>query len=232
MGRGIFITGTDTGVGKTYVAAGIAAGLRRSGVDVGVMKPAETGCRRKAGRLIPEDALRLMKSAGTRDPLDLVNPYRFKNPLAPSLAARLEGELIDPVKIKTAFKKLSRIHDFMIIEGAGGIMVPLRHDYTYLDLVRAFRLPVVIVARPSLGTINHTLLTISALRHEGISVLGIAVNYAQDTRRGLAETTSPSVIEEISGIPVLDVIVHGSRRFDSLVLHCKSRNRCGYPKII
>ncbi len=221
MRRGIFITGTDTGVGKTYVAAGIAAGLRRLGIDVGVMKPAETGCGRRAGRLIPEDALRLMKAAGTRDPLGLVNPYRFKKPLAPSLAAELEGKLIDPVKIKTAFKKLSRIHDFMIIEGAGGIMVPLRHDYTYLDLVRAFRLPVVIVARPALGTINHTLLTISALRHGGIAILGVVVNYAQDTRRGLAETTSPSVIEEISGIPVLDVIVHGSRRFDPLISHCK-----------
>ncbi len=221
MRRGIFITGTDTGVGKTYVAAGIAAGLRRLGVDVGVMKPAETGCRRRGRRLIAEDALRLMKAAGTRDPLGLVNPYRFKKPLAPSLAAELEGELIDPVKIEIAFKKLSRIHDFMIIEGAGGIMVPLRHDYTYLDLVQAFRLPVVIVARPALGTINHTLLTISALRHRGISILGVVVNYARDTRKGLAETTSPSAIEKISGIPVLDVIVHGSRRFDSLISCCK-----------
>ncbi len=219
MGKGVFITGTDTGVGKTYVAAGIAAGLRHSGIDVGVMKPAETGCSVRAGRLVPKDSLRLIKAAGTRDPLGLVNPYRFKKPLAPSLAAWLEGKEIDPGKIQTAFTKLSRIHDFMIIEGAGGIMVPLRHDYTFLDLVRTFSLPAVIVARPGLGTINHTLLTISALRHEGVEILGIVVNCAQDRRMGLAEKTSPSVIEEISGIPVLDVIVHGSQRFDSLVAH-------------
>ncbi len=220
MGKGIFITGTDTGVGKTYVASGIAAGLSRLGVDVGVMKPAETGCRIRAGQLVPEDALKLMKAARTSDPLYLVNPYRFKKPLAPSLAAGFEGESIDPFKIKTAFKKLSSIHNFMIIEGAGGIMVPLRRDYTYLDLVRAFRLPVVVVARPGLGTINHTLLTISALRHGGATILGVVVNYARDARRGLAETTSPSVIEEMSGIPVLAIIAHGSRRFDSLVSRC------------
>ncbi len=220
MRKGIFITGTDTGVGKTYIAAGIAAGLRRLGVDVGVMKPAETGCRTRKGRLVPEDALKLMKAAGAGDPLDLVNPYRFKKPLAPSLAARFERKSIDPSNIKTAFKKLSRTHDFLIIEGAGGILVPLRHDYTYLDLARAFRLPVIIVARPGLGTINHTLLTISALQYGGIAVLGIVVNYARDTRRGLAETMSPSVIEEISGIPVLDVVAHRSLCFDTLVSRC------------
>ncbi len=215
--KGVFITGTDTGVGKTYIAAGIAAGLRRLGVDVGVMKPAETGCRMRDGRLVPEDALKLMRAAGADDPMDLVNPYRFKQPLAPSLAARFERKSIDPFKIRTAFKKLSRIHDFLIVEGAGGILVPLRHDYTYLDLARAFRLPVVIVARPGLGTINHTLLTLSALQHRGITVLGIVVNYVRATKRGLAETTSPSVIEKMSGVPVLGIIDHGSRRFDSLV---------------
>ncbi len=208
-------------MGKTYLASGIAAGLRRLGVDVGVMKPAETGCRTRAGRLVPEDSLRLMKAAGTRDAVDLVNPYRFKKPLAPSLAAGFENKSVDPVKIKSAFNKLSRIHDFLVIEGAGGIMVPLRHKYTYLDLVRAFRLPVLIVARPSLGTINHTLLTISALLHGGATILGVVVNYARDSKRGLAEAMSPSVIEDISGIPVLDIIFHGSRRFDSLVSLCK-----------
>jgi dethiobiotin synthetase len=221
MGKGIFITGTDTGVGKTYVATGIACGLRRSGVDVGVMKPAETGCNSRAGRLVPRDACKLVQAADTRDSLDLVNPYRFKKPLAPSLAAELEGEKIDPEKIISAYKKLSLRHDFMIVEGAGGIMVPLWQNYTYLELARTFALPVVIVAKPGLGTINHTLLTISVLQHSGLTALGVVVNFAQDTRVGLAEKTNPFVIERLSGIPVWDVLSHGSRRFDSILARLK-----------
>ncbi len=221
MGKGIFITGTDTGVGKTYIATGIASGLRRSGVDVGVMKPAETGCCSRDGQLVPRDAYKLIRAADTRDSLDLVNPYRFKKPLAPSLAAELEGEKIDPMKIISAYKKLSLRHDYMIVEGAGGIMVPLWQNYTYLELARTFALPVVIVVKPGLGTINHTLLTISALQHSGSTVLGVVVNFAQNTRVGLAEKTNPFVIEKSSGIPVWDVLSHGSRRFDSILARLK-----------
>ncbi len=217
MGKGIFITGTDTGVGKTYVATGIAGGLRRSGVDVGVMKPAETGCSSRAGRLVPRDACKLMQAAVTRDSLDLVNPYRFKQPLAPSLAAELEGKMISPEKIIAAYKILSRRHDFMIVEGAGGIMVPLWQDYTYLELARALGLPVVIVAKPGLGTINHTLLTILALQRGGLTVLGVVVNFVQKMKVGLAEKTNPFVIERLSSIPVWDVLFHGSRRFDCIL---------------
>ncbi len=215
--EGIFITGTDTGVGKTYVAAGIASSLVRSGISVGVMTPAETGCCRRKGRLMPDDALRLKKAAETADSLALVNPYRFKHPLAPSLAAELEGKTINPRVIMTAYNELSCRHDFMIVEGAGGIMVPLRKDYTYLDLASALRLPVVIVARPGLGTINHTLLTISALQHRKLSVMAVIVNCAHNTRMGVAERTSPSVIEALSGIPVWDVIKYRSRRFDAII---------------
>ncbi len=216
MEQGIFITGTDTGVGKTYVASGIALALTRSGVDVGVMKPAETGCSRRKGRLVPGDACALMKAAGASDPLNLINPYRFRPSLAPALAATLAGTKIDAGVILSAFKKLSRLHDFMIVEGAGGIMVPLGHDYTYLDLVRALQLPVLIVARPGLGTINHTLLTISALQHRSLNIAGVVVNCAQDSRMRLAEKTNPSIIEKMSGIPVLDFITHGSSRFKTL----------------
>jgi len=231
MGEGIFITGTDTGVGKTYVAAGIARGLKRSGVDVGVMKPAESGCKSRAGRLVPGDALKLMRSAGIRDSLDLVNPYRFKRPLAPSLAAEIARKEIDPEKIISAYQRLALRHDFMIVEGAGGIMVPLWQDFTYLDLARAFGLPVVIVARPGLGTINHTLLTISALQHGGLTVSGVVLSYTRETRAGLAEKTNPFVIEKLSGIPVWDVLSHGSRKFTSILVHLKLKtsSRAGSP---
>ncbi len=216
MIKGIFITGTDTGVGKTYVAAGIAARLKRIGVDVGVMKPVETGCGARRGRLIPNDAVRLMKSAGVRDALALVNPYRFRKPLAPSIAAKLEGREISPERIVRSYHMLSQRHDFMIVEGAGGIMVPLRHKYTYLDLARTIGLPVIIVARPSLGTINHTLLTITALREKGLEIAGIVINDAQGKRTGLAEKTSPSVIEEVSDVGILGIVSYGSSEFDAI----------------
>jgi dethiobiotin synthetase len=216
MSRGIFITGTDTGVGKTYVAAGIAAELRRRRVAVGVMKPAETGCPRRNNRMVPRDAIRLMKAAGVRDPLSLVNPYRFQKPLAPSVAADLAGKKIDPDKIITAYKKLSRRHEFMIIEGAGGIMVPLSENYLFLELARELGLPVMVVARPVLGAINHTLLTISALRERGTVIAGVVINYAEGRKGGLAAKTSPGVIESISGTGILGIVPHGSKEFNMI----------------
>jgi dethiobiotin synthetase len=221
MHRGIFITGTDTGVGKTYVAAGIAAVLRSHGVNVGVMKPAETGCRMRSGALIPADAIRLAKAAGAHDSLPLINPYRFRKPLAPSVAAELEGKNIRVSRLMHVYRTLLRRHDFMIIEGAGGIMVPLSHSYLYLDLATALGLPVLIVARPGLGTINHTLLTISALRERGLSIAGIVINYSDNRRPGLAEKTSPRVIEKISRVPVLGIVQYQTREFSSIVEHLR-----------
>ncbi len=217
MIKGIFVTGTDTGVGKTYIAAGIAEQLRQEGVDVGVMKPAETGCAVRAGKLVPRDAIRLRKTAGVKDSLDLVNPFRLRKPLAPLVAASLEGRHIDPRRIHDAFRTLSVRHEFMIVEGAGGIMVPLASGYSFLDLAKDLGLPVLIVARPSLGTINHTLLTVKALKDRKLAVAGIVINYADDRRPGLAEKTSPAVIEDISGVKVLGTIRHASRSFSSIV---------------
>jgi len=216
-GKGIFITGTDTGVGKTYVAKGIARTLTRGGIDVGVMKPAETGCRKRFGQLIPSDASSLMKTTGVRDALDLVNPYRFSKPLAPSVASELAGKTISPAGIVNSFQVLSRRHDFMIVEGAGGIMVPLSGNYLYLDLAAALRLPIVVVARPGLGTINHTLLTISALKKRRLQVAGFVMNYARDWKKGIAEKTSTSVIEKISGARLLGIVRYGSDDFDEIV---------------
>jgi dethiobiotin synthetase len=221
MVKGIFVTGTDTGVGKTYVASGIAASLRSQGVNVGVMKPAETGCRKRSGDLIPADAIRLARSAGAHDPLALINPYRFHNPLAPVVAAELEGKKIQARRIMNAYRTLIRKHDFMIIEGAGGIMVPLSRNYLYLDLAQAIELPVVVVARPGLGTINHTLLTVAALKERGISIAGVVINYSDKRRPGLAEKTSPRVIEKITRVPVLGVVQYQTDEFRSIVEHLR-----------
>jgi len=217
MLKGVFITGTDTGVGKTYIAAGIASALSSRGVDVGVMKPAETGCRIRAGKLVPSDALNLMKAANVHDALSNVNPYRFRNPLAPLVAAELEGKKIEEDKILSAWYTLSRRHEFMIVEGAGGVMVPLTEKYLYLDLVVALGLPALIVARPGLGTINHTLLTISVLQEKDITISGIVVNYADSRKTGPAEKTSPAVIERISGVKIVGIVPHGSQDFDGIV---------------
>ncbi len=216
--KGVFITGTDTGVGKTYVARVIAQSLRRNGIDVGVMKPAETGCRRHAGRLVPHDAMCLMKAAGVHDALELINPYRFSRPLAPSVAAELERKRIDPAKILHAYEKLSRRHDFMIVEGAGGIMTPLSHDNLFLDLAEILRLPVLIVSRPGLGTINHTLLTISALELRKVNIAGVVINYAEkNQRKGLAEKTNPALIEAVSGVSVLGIVRYNDVDIDAIV---------------
>ena len=211
MFKGIFITGTDTGVGKTYVAENLAAALKRRGIDVGVMKPVETGCRVRAGRLVPRDTLRLIKAASVRDSVSHVNPYRFQNPVAPLVAAELHKSKIETGKILTTYQTLSEKHDFMIVEGAGGIMVPLSQTYLYLDLAGDIDLPVLIVARPGLGTINHTLLTIAALRARRIPIAGIVINYTENKKIGLAEKTNPSVIESISGVKILGIIPFGSK---------------------
>jgi len=198
------------------VAAGIASALRQRGVDVGVMKPAETGCPVRAGQMIPRDAIRLMRAAGVKDNLDLVNPYRLRKPLAPAVAAGLEGKKIDIKKILAAFRVLSSRHDFMIIEGAGGIMVPLSGSFTFLDLAAAFGLPVLVVARPGLGTINHTLLTVEALRQKKITLAGIVINHSHKGKTGLSEKMNPAVISALCNGEKPDIVRHGSRSFKSI----------------
>jgi len=221
MKKGVFITGTDTGVGKTYVAAGIARALVREGMNTGVMKPAETGCRRHAGMLIPRDAMLLIKSSNARDALSLINPYRFQKPLAPFVAAEFEGTRILTRKIVKAYHELARRHDFMIIEGAGGIMVPLRQNYTYRELAQDMGLPILIIARPGLGPINHTLLTVASLNEKGLNIAGIVINHAQSGKTGLAEKTNPALIEKMCGVAVLGILSYGERRFDSIAAYLK-----------
>jgi dethiobiotin synthetase len=216
MKRGIFITGTDTGVGKTFVAAGIASALHGRGLNVGVMKPAETGCTMRRGALVPRDARTLMQAARVDDDLDLVNPYRFPAPLAPSVAAAREGLSIDLRRIAAMYRKLERKHAFMIVEGAGGILVPITERRSFLDLAAFLGLPVLIVARPSLGTINHTLLTVMALRQRKLPIAGIVINCSRNQRRGEAERTNPAVIEHRSGAPIIGIVRYGQKDLSGL----------------
>ena len=147
----------------------------------------------------------------------------FRAPVAPSVAAQIERKKIDPERILRSFRTLSQRHRFMIIEGAGGIMVPLAQGYLFLDLAEAMGLPVVLVARPGLGTINHTLLTIEALRSRGLTITGVVINDNQGGRKGLAEATSPAVIRALSGVPIIGIIRYRHRSFDGLVKYLKAQ---------
>ncbi len=176
MGKGLFIAGTDTGVGKTFVAGTLATLLRSRGIDVGVMKPAETGCPRWEGRLQPQDALYLQQRAGSGDPLEEICPYPLELPAAPSVAAHAEGLVVDLDRIVKLFSRLAARHQLTLVEGAGGLLVPLTETADYTHLIRRLRLPILLVARASLGTINHTLLTVNWARHLQLPILGVVIN--------------------------------------------------------
>ncbi|RJQ49862.1 MAG: dethiobiotin synthase [Nitrospiraceae bacterium] len=206
MSKGIFIAGTDTGVGKTFVASGLIIAFRAAGNAVCPMKPIETGCISRKGQLVPEDALKLVQSAGIHESLDLVNPYRFRQPLAPAVASDLERTVIKKNKILSAYKQLSCKYDVMIVEGAGGIMAPVYKKYLFLDLIKDLNLPIAIVARAGLGTINHTLLTIKAAQSMGIDVTGVIVNNTSKSATDVSLKTNPRMIEKLSGRPVLGIV--------------------------
>jgi dethiobiotin synthetase len=174
---GLFITGTDTGVGKTLVSCALARGLRQEGIGVGVMKPAETGVPASG----PEDALALIQAARVDDALDLVCPLRFELPAAPQASAIAEGREAHLDPVLRAYETLSDRHAFMLVEGAGGILVPFDEQTTMADLVLRLDLPVLVVARASLGTINHTLLTLEACSARGLDVLGVVLSHATGT---------------------------------------------------
>jgi dethiobiotin synthetase len=199
---GFFITGTDTGVGKTLIAGAIARALSLQGRRVGVMKPFESGCRRNGDTLVPADALYLRNMAGSQDDLALICPYAFERPLAPGVAARLEHVSISLEKVQEIYSQMSAQHDFMLVEGAGGLMVPISEEQLIIDVVRLLQLSLIIVARSALGTINHTLLTVRTAQHAGIRVCGIILNKVS-SEQDEAEDTNPEVIRKFSNVPLL-----------------------------
>ena len=203
--RGFFITGTDTGVGKTVIAGALAKALTATGRRVGVMKPFESGCRRENGQLIPADALFLKKMAGATDDLSLICPYALARPLAPGVAAQTENIVIDIETITTAFARIAARYDLVLVEGAGGLMVPITQQLLTADLIRLLDLPVIIIARTSLGTINHTLLTVKQAQSEGLEVRGIILNKLS-AAADEAEETNPAVLEKFSHVPLLGVV--------------------------
>jgi dethiobiotin synthetase len=202
MGKGIFITGTDTGVGKTVFACGLAALLKESGYKVGVMKPAETGCGQDDGKLVPQDAVALQEASGCTAPLVKICPYQFREPLAPSVAADREGTRIDIDRLMNLYNEINAAYDITIVEGAGGLLVPLLPSYTYADFAKVLKLPLIIVAANKLGMINHLLLTLEHASCKGLSVLGYVLNQVE-SQPSLAAETNREALVSLTGVPCM-----------------------------
>ncbi len=202
MTHGIFITGTDTAVGKTLVTAALAVSLQKRGLDIGVMKPVETGVVQ--GR--PSDAVRLARAAQVSDALDLVRPYAFRLPVAPFDAARAERRTIKLSTIVRAYRQLHARHELLLVEGAGGVHVPITPMMDVLDLIEKLKTPVVVVGRAGLGGVNHTMLTLNALRARAIPILALVLNRTVPARSAVARRQERSTVEllrECAGVPVI-----------------------------
>jgi len=206
MNRGFFITGTDTGVGKTVVAAALAIVLRESGRDVGVMKPVASGCVRRREGLVSEDAEFLAKAAEAPETLEEISPIRFEAPLAPTVAAARAGVETDLEPMWEAWRRLRDAHEILLVEGIGGILCPVTPAMSVADLAKEFRLPLLVVARSTRGTINHTALVIEAARARGLAVAGVIINRYNHESPDLAEMTSPDEIWRVTGIRVLGLV--------------------------
>ena len=201
--KGYFITGTDTNVGKTVVTACLATLFKSRGEDVGVMKPLETGVDPECSSSANSDAKFLIEVSGVQDALEEVCPYRLKTPASPYQAARLEGKELDPEKIMERFRALQSKHSMMLVEGVGGLMVPITQRYNVVDLALQVDLPLIIVSRIQIGTLNHTLLTLNAARQHGLKVAGVILNPVHAGELDNIEEEQGSLIEEFSDTPIL-----------------------------
>jgi dethiobiotin synthetase len=214
---GLFVVGTDTGVGKTYVASAIARSLVDEGRRVGVLKPVATGLVDGDGAGRGEDAGRLIAAVGGSIPPEHVVPLAFNEPLAPAVAARRLGRRLDPAEVEQAVDAAlawwRARAEVMVVEGVGGLLTPLAEGMTLADLAVRLDYPLVVVARRGLGTLNHTLLTIEAARHRGLRIAGVVLNGAGPTMEGegLAEATNADELARrlADGIAVLAEVPFG-----------------------
>ena len=176
MKKAFFITGTDTGVGKTYVACKLIQDYVAQGYKVIGMKPVAAGCEFVDGEWVNEDVLRLIQASNVKAPRELVNPYSFKAPIAPHIAAEQAGVEIKIEVIQQAFNQLASMADIVIVEGAGGFLVPLNHRQSMADLAAALDIPVILVVGMKLGCINHALLTMEAIKARQLDLHGWIAN--------------------------------------------------------
>ena len=202
MLKSLFITGTDTDVGKTYITAGLAVVLQKMDVDVGVMKPFAAGSAQKKGYK-SEDIEILSRAAKVNDPESLVNPQFFPIPASPYTAWKKLKTKPQVSTILSSFKKLSKLHDVMLVEGMGGIMTPILKDYYIANLIKEMKIPTVIVTRSKVGTVNHTIMTVKMCEKYKIPIKGIIIN---NFEKGYAAKDLTSDLENLTGVPVLGSI--------------------------
>jgi dethiobiotin synthetase len=200
-GRGVFVTGTDTGVGKTLVACALVRALRGRGRRVGVLKPVETG----VGPEGPLDALALREAAASDAPIAAVCPQAFAMPAAPDVAARAEGREVDLAALDGAFEAARAHSDLVVVEGAGGLLVPVAPELCMADLAARWQLPLVLVARAALGTINHTRLSLEAAASRGLRVAGLVVSHAEG-ELSPADAANLRALLDAPGAPLLGVV--------------------------
>ena len=215
--HGLFVTGTDTEIGKTYVASLLAAELASRGIDVGVYKPAASGCSSVDGQLLSDDAKSLWDAAGNPMTLHTVCPQLFKAPLAPHVAARAEGEQIDEQLLRMGIQPWITKSEFVVVEGAGGLMSPISDSDFVADLAIEFGFPILIVVGNKLGCINHTVQTVLAATHyrSGLSVAGIVVNNSQQHDTDESLNSNLAEIQRCTGIDVICHMGHQQNQLDA-----------------
>ena len=201
--RGFFVTGTDTDVGKTVVAAGLAAALRRRGLNCGVCKPVQSGV---PGKPTEGDLGFLLEACGTIEDAPRANAYSFKSAVAPSVASRAEKVEIDRRKIVGSVRELSKVRDWIVVEGVGGLLAPIAKNLTNAEIAADLGLPLLIVARAGLGTINHTLLAVEAARNRGLAIAGIVLNGAKGDGSDPSEATNAAEIAASTDAPIVGTL--------------------------
>jgi dethiobiotin synthetase len=197
-GNGLLVTGTDTGIGKTWVSALLIEELRKGGSAAVGLKPVLSGSR--------EDAERLWQASGGTLDLDVINPWWFQTPVAPLVATRIEGKELPLESLVEHIHQVRDTHDFTVVEGVGGWEVPMGEGYSFPDYARALGFPVLVVAANWLGTLNHTLLTVKAIQAAGLHCVGVVLNHLE-AERDVAATTNRAMLEELCPVPVIGEVL-------------------------
>lgn len=215
--KSYFITGTDTGVGKTVITAAIAACLKKRGIDIGVMKPIASGTPRKTG-FRSSDVSLLHESSGIKDSEEMINPIFLPLPTSPYDATKILNLSIDMPIVFEKFQTLMKAHQMLLVEGIGGIMTPITRNFFVADMIKAMGLETIIVTRSTLGTLNQTIMTFKMCKEYKIPVKGLIVNYF-DEKGTSAERNAPTTLYELTGLPLLGIIpfVRDYQKIDTMI---------------
>ncbi len=206
MNQGYFITGTDTDVGKTWISLGIVEALKQQGKKVGVMKPISAGCEKTANGLHNEDAILLQKHSNIEQDYDQINPYAFEPAIAPHIAAADAGVRIDIETLHQQLHTIKQHSDSVVVEGAGGWLVPLNDFQTMADMAKRFELPVILVVGMRLGCLSHALLSVEAIRASGLPLVGWIANQVSTEMNCLDENIK--TLQQMIDAPMLGQIPH------------------------